>query len=200
MSSINQKPVHIFSTGGIKDPIVQQNFDQLNRFLTKLQQAKQPPAANIVVSKAFPAAGQNGTFSGGSGGNKTEFRPGGLAATITTKGNPVTVKIAAAYFSNNSRYWPQFLISNSNHAFADIAGGFYRSANGQTPQLISMCYLNSQAGGSLNFNQSFMLPVFEFTDYNVPSGTWTYQFYLWLFGDNTNVAMEQVVVQAKEER
>lgn len=194
-TKINQAPQTLFVTETIQDPSVRYNFDILNRELASRRTLRQPPAANFVVSNQWPTLDS----SPGSWSTTVEQQPGALAVTITTRGNPVVLKLASIQYTKGGRFLPQFYMVNSAGTAVGVQGGFYRSSATLSPTVISRHYVSAQIGSAAFVRLAIPFQTFDFTDYNVPSGTWRYQFYL-QNDATTNYVLYRACVQAYELR
>lgn len=161
---INQIPRTLFSLEGIQDPAVRDNFDRLNRELQRLQVNKQPASANF-------RRGETDKFS----------------VTITTRGNPVVVRLEAAASPGTILTGADLSYFNVKAAAPDNSCEYIFSLNRKSdPADIkifqadvkilvgnpSLVVANSQAWLYSQF------PVFGYTDDNgglgLPAGTYTY--------------------------
>lgn len=177
---LNQTPNPLFIEKGISDPIVQQNFQVLNKTLQKRLQGVDVPKANIVFSPAFASGGIATTFTGST----DTQTPGTLQVQITTRGNPVKIKLAPFLAAD-----PSYLkLSAAAQNSVAMVGGWKRIASLGANTIISQAQIGSEinppSSGVLDsIFVSIPLPAFEFEDV-VPSGTYTYQFFFRL-GDAT---------------
>jgi hypothetical protein len=178
---LNQKPQSLFPSQGITDPIVQQNFEKLNKVLSQGIDGRQIQKANIAFG-TIPSAVY--TFPSGV---TTLQTPGFLQVQITTRGNPVAVKLSGYQYGGN----PSTLaLTNATDLKADF--GWLR--NGVTVFKTRCEYKTISAAASI----SIPLPAFEFEDV-VPAGQYTYQFFFQAYG-TTNVTGFFIVPVAKELR
>jgi hypothetical protein len=183
---LNTSQQTVFVTQGITDQIVRQNFDSLNKFLAKRLSGKEIEKANLVIG---PAWNQSSII-----GNSTAVQKlGPLQAQITTRGNPVRIKLAPFF---NGPGVAQFgIISVATLLKATV--GWMRDGDTVVSQLVST--VAALDGGTSTIQMFFQLPAFEFDDV-VPSGTYTYQFFFQLFDTNQTLNISNVNVVAYELR
>lgn len=190
---LNQSPQTVFVTQGIDDPIVQQNFDSLNKFLAKRLTGKEVEQANYVVGPAF-AFTTPVDYVG-----TTERRIGALQAQITTRGNPVRLKIAP-FFNGTGISNLSLLSGVTNPDNASMTGGWVRINSLGQQTVISRTSLGMQAKTStVGIVFAVPLPAFEFEDV-VPSGVYTYQFYFKAGLADTDIFLFNLNVVAYELR
>lgn len=179
MSNLNQQPSVLLLPETISDPNVRNNFDILNKQIQKIRQIQQPPASNIVFGNTvYDSTTGKPKLLGDAFTSLTT--PGFLQAQITTKGNPVSMKISfAPYnipFDGSTVYASIYGIQkNSNtNAIAQICG--WLRNNVQICQMYIKNVLVNPGGTDTGFINFIPLPAFEFEDV-VAAGTYTYQFY-----------------------
>jgi hypothetical protein len=200
---LNQTPQGLFATSYIQDPIVQQNFEILNKIISQILGGQLNPQANIVFG---PAAAQSTPVVVTT--TSTVITPGAFQAQITTGGNPVRVKLAPFQFFNPpvggivSYQGPAFAIfSNGAPPIFSIQAwcGWLRNGVQISETLIeSAVTLTNAPTAPTNIALSVPLPIHEFEDV-VPAGTYTYQFYFFLF-PGTALSYKQLQVVAHELR
>jgi hypothetical protein len=111
----NQQPQQLFPTAYIQDGVVQQNFETLNKLLAALINGGNISPANIVFGPAFATGSVSTQFIGS--GIQT---PGSLQVQISTRGNPVKIKVA-----------PFPLATGAESLFAlSVAGNFMQAQFG----------------------------------------------------------------------
>ncbi len=177
--AINQKPKQLLNLD-IQDEVVRANFDTLNRELTKRISSKEPTSANVVYSSIA-------TYDYSLGGllvPGTVYLLPQLTVTITTKGNPVNLKLlpgCGANFNaaagNFSYVSVNFVLGGGNHDSATAYFGYVRSRNGESSTTISKASEFIEADNGVGTpGKSLGYPCCEIED-RVPAGTWTYTLY-----------------------
>lgn len=178
-NKINQQQQILFNED-MDDPVTRQNFDTLQKYLLRLQRGTQPPAANIVKGTVLIDA-STGNPSSTLDSSTTLKTPSSLTVQITTKGNPVKVRIGQPLFSR---------VFDGATVYASVFG-YQRSANPGTSlgmvcgwlrngvQVSSQYIHDTLNAGVTNtsYLKYFPLPFCEFEDINLPAGTYNYQFY-----------------------
>lgn len=181
-------------TQNVKDPVVQQNLEILNRYFG-FGQAGSVPLANLAFGPAFGTTSPV-TFTGST----STQTPGALQVQIATRGNPVRVKLAPFQYQNSS---PSIfeLSQSANESLLKMTVGWLRSTLGGTSSVtisqvvVGATVTTSSPGGS--FSLSFPLPAFEFDDV-VPSGIYTYQFFYQLAKSEYQTTIQNINAVAYE--
>jgi hypothetical protein len=190
-ASLTLPPTALFITQNIDDPVVQQNFELLNKILAQKTQGNSISPANIVFGAASGSASAS-TISGTAQQVLTAVQ-----VQIATRGNPVRVKVAP--FSYNSTYPSYLKLSTTATNIAQATFGWLRiGSSGGTPTVISSVTVGAGiAANSINF--AMPLPAFEFDDC-VATGTYTYQFFVKLLNSSQTLTFQNINAVAYELR
>lgn len=197
-SQLNQDPLVLPTTQGISDPIIRQSFESINKIISQRFAGKQIEKANIVFGAAFGVGSGLANLLTGT----TLITPGALQLQIATRGNPVRVKLGPFQYAQGAP--ASFTISASApNDFVTGTFGWYRTnAAGGTKQTLCQITtgLSAKAAGALPAQSlSIPLPAFEFDDV-VPSGTYTYQFFILLGSATTTLYVSNLQAVAYELR
>lgn len=183
---LNQNPSNLFITQNIKDPVVQQNFEILNKQIIAQQQGKLRSKANYVSGPAFGTSAPIALTST----TALTIIPQ-LQVAITTYGNPVSIKLCPFSYSPTLINSPPgfyvgsfFTLSMLNQpagSFGAVTVGWKRldTSNGETTLLSAsglQMSVTPQVSVEKGLSITIPIPAFEVIDV-VPAGLYIYQFY-----------------------
>jgi hypothetical protein len=191
------KPLIQLITQNIQDPVVQQNFEILNRLFQQNLGGTPIAPANIIFGPAW-ASGNGLTFSG-----TTVQTPGALQVQITTRGNPVRVKLAPFQYQSGNPSLFRLSTLGTYSAFGTFGWIRYQQgvSNGLSTTIASQILgVQAQSSGTSPIvGMDIPLPAFEYDDV-VPTGTYTYQFFFQLGSVSQALAVLNVNTVAYELR
>lgn len=170
---VSQKPKQLFNLD-IEDEVLRDNFARLNRELQLLQGKQRRQPANYVFSP-----GEFEEYGGAAG----EFRPPGLALSITTKGNPVQLEMVP---SKDLRVQTSGLLTGGVTSYVAARPGapleivyfyhgIYRRTNGTEVLLYKQLNLLKGAA-AITFDTTVTFN--KFIDTTAPAGEHNYQFFI----------------------
>lgn len=201
-SQLNQIPQAQgkFIVDGITDPIVQQNFEILNKAVARQIQGQDIQKANLIVGPAFSNNGAGFQVLTGTALHAI----GALQCQITTRGNPVRLLMSPfSYQVSAPSYFWIIDTTNLGTQAVKMQWGWRRTdANGiQTVLCNSIVGTTIFDGSTATSSIGLYIPfsAFEFIDV-VPSGTYTYQFLFQMLGVNNTANISNVNVLALELR
>jgi hypothetical protein len=173
-------------TDGVQDPVARQNFEILNKYYAVSSALKNRPKANVNFSP------QNANKLVTTGPTVTTVQtPSDLQSRMTSYGNPIRVKLGAAFYG---QAYPAILAIGGAAPSIEGTFGWYRDN-----KVVWNCNLHWSLPGVSGYVFPIPLPAFEFDDV-VPAGSYTYQFYYQLVTAATNILYRNLNVVAYELR
>ena len=194
----SQKTQSLFLTTGIQDLIVRQNFELLNKILSKNFSGQAIQASNIIFSAPFSFAYPPSNFF------VVDNSPGQLQVQINTRGNPVRIKLASLQNLGGQTASLMLTGITGQASLSTIFGWKRQDSQGVITKIAEFLVgMSAQNASGKALQMNIPLPAFEFDDV-VQEGAYSYQFFFTFTVNNvvcaSSVSFQNVNVVALELR